>query len=100
MPGFGHLPELLVIMVLGLLFFGPKRLPEMGNAVGKTIKEFQRSFKSISEPEVKDTTIPSSVPTALPAAMESTTALPTPHEPTTVMPLAHETIVEAPTHAA
>lgn len=38
-------PEFWVIIALALLFFGPKRLPEMGSAIGKTIKEFQHSMK-------------------------------------------------------
>ena len=34
--------ELIVILFVGLLFFGPKRLPEIGNALGKSINEFRR----------------------------------------------------------
>ena len=49
MPFFGHLPELIIILVLGLLIFGPKRLPEMGNAVGKTIKAFQKTMHEIGD---------------------------------------------------
>jgi sec-independent protein translocase protein TatA len=48
MPFVGHLPELIVVMLLALLIFGPKRLPEMGNAVGKTIKEFQHTMKEVT----------------------------------------------------
>ncbi len=47
MFGIGHFPELLLVAAVALLFFGPKRLPEMGNAVGKTIREFQKSMKEI-----------------------------------------------------
>lgn len=35
------LPEMMVIMVFALLIFGPKKLPEIGRSVGKTIKGFQ-----------------------------------------------------------
>jgi sec-independent protein translocase protein TatA len=41
---------LLVLAVIALLFFGPKRLPEMGSAVGKTIKEFQKSMREVTHP--------------------------------------------------
>jgi len=41
---------LLVLAVVALLFFGPKRLPEMGSAVGKTIKEFQKSMREVTHP--------------------------------------------------
>ena len=45
-----HWPELVAVVVIGLLFFGPKRLPEIGASVGKTIKEFQKSMKEVNEP--------------------------------------------------
>jgi sec-independent protein translocase protein TatA len=35
------LPEMAVIMVVALLIFGPKKLPEIGRSVGKTIRSFQ-----------------------------------------------------------
>ena len=46
-----HWYELLPLVLLALLFFGPKRLPEMGSAIGKTIKEFQKSMRDVTEPE-------------------------------------------------
>lgn len=35
------LPEMLLILVVALLIFGPKKLPEIGRSLGKTIKSFQ-----------------------------------------------------------
>ncbi|HEX6543128.1 MAG TPA: twin-arginine translocase TatA/TatE family subunit [Ktedonobacterales bacterium] len=46
-----HWYDLLVLLALALLIFGPKRLPEMGSSIGKTIKEFQRSMREVKEPE-------------------------------------------------
>ena len=50
------LPEMGVIMVVALLIFGPKKLPEIGRSLGKTIRsfqeasnEFQSEFKKESE---------------------------------------------------
>lgn len=43
MPGFIGLPELLVLAVVVLLIFGPKRLPEMGKSLGKGLREFRDS---------------------------------------------------------
>lgn len=42
---FGRLglPELLVILVLALIIFGPGKLPEVGRAFGRTISEFKRA---------------------------------------------------------
>jgi sec-independent protein translocase protein TatA len=38
------LPELLVILVILFFIFGAKRIPEMGKAVGETIKGFKKSM--------------------------------------------------------
>ena len=35
------IPEIAVIVVLALLIFGPKRLPQLGKTIGKTIKGLQ-----------------------------------------------------------
>ena len=43
------MPEILVILVLVLLVFGAKRLPEMGAAMGKGIREFKRSLKDVQD---------------------------------------------------
>jgi len=49
------LSELLVILAIVLLFFGVKRLPEIGNALGKAIREFKKASKKVDD-EVKDIT--------------------------------------------
>lgn len=36
-------PELMMIMLLALLLFGPKKIPEIGRMLGKGIREFKRS---------------------------------------------------------
>jgi sec-independent protein translocase protein TatA len=38
MPGNIGLPEVLVVLVIALIVFGPKRLPELGRSVGKGIR--------------------------------------------------------------
>jgi sec-independent protein translocase protein TatA len=50
MFGF-HAPELIIILVVALLIFGPKKLPEMGSAIGKSIKEFQKGMRDLSSPK-------------------------------------------------
>jgi sec-independent protein translocase protein TatA len=47
------MPELIVIAVVIILLFGAKRLPEIGSAIGKAIREFKRAGKEI-ENDVKD----------------------------------------------
>ena len=40
----------LILLVLGaLLIFGPKRLPELGQAVGKMLAEFKKSIKQVED---------------------------------------------------
>ena len=56
------LPEIAVIGLLALIIFGPKRLPEMGRTLGKTLKGFQSASsefekeiqKAMNEPEDKE----------------------------------------------
>lgn len=51
MFGIG-VPELLIIMVVALLIFGPGKLPEIGGALGKGIRDFRKAFEGRDE-EVK-----------------------------------------------
>jgi sec-independent protein translocase protein TatA len=48
---FGNLgfTEILMLMVVFLLVFGAKRLPEIGSAMGKGIREFKRSMKEVQD---------------------------------------------------
>jgi sec-independent protein translocase protein TatA len=50
---FGLSAEHIVILVIILLLFGPKRLPELGNTLGKAIKNFKDSLNAVKEPEFK-----------------------------------------------
>jgi len=44
MPGFIGLPELMLLGLVVLLVFGPKRLPEMGRSIGRGMREFKESI--------------------------------------------------------
>jgi TatA/E family protein of Tat protein translocase len=39
--------ELLVIMVIALLIFGPRKLPELGRSIGKGLSEFKRASNDL-----------------------------------------------------
>lgn len=50
-------PGLILILVLALIIFGPNKLPEIGRAVGKSIREFKRATNGIADDikeELKD----------------------------------------------
>ncbi|MBN2200274.1 MAG: TatA/E family twin arginine-targeting protein translocase [Candidatus Aminicenantes bacterium] len=42
-------PEMLVIMAIALLVFGPKKLPEVGKSIGRAIREFRRTSDELKE---------------------------------------------------
>lgn len=41
--------ELLVILLIALLIFGPAKLPQMGKAIGESMREFKKSVKGLNE---------------------------------------------------
>jgi sec-independent protein translocase protein TatA len=48
MPNIG-LPEILIVLVIALIVFGPKRLPELGRSLGKGINEFKDGMSGVHE---------------------------------------------------
>jgi sec-independent protein translocase protein TatA len=64
---FGNLgfSEILLIMVIFLLVFGAKRLPEIGSAMGKGIREFKKSMREVTD-EIDRPTPPPAEPRKLP----------------------------------
>jgi sec-independent protein translocase protein TatA len=49
MFGIG-MPEMIVILIVALVIFGPGKLPELGSSIGKAIRGFK---KAMEEPETK-----------------------------------------------
>jgi TatA/E family protein of Tat protein translocase len=54
MPLGFHGLDLIVILVIALLIFGPKKLPEMGSSIGKSIKEFRKGMSEITNPKEEE----------------------------------------------
>lgn len=48
---FGHLPELIIILVIGLIVFGPEKLPEAAANAGKMVREMREVMDSALHPE-------------------------------------------------
>jgi sec-independent protein translocase protein TatA len=65
MPFGISLPELLILLVVLLLVFGAKRLPEMGKSLGKGMREFKDAVTGMDdEPDSATSTAPAELPTA------------------------------------
>ncbi|MED3573002.1 twin-arginine translocase TatA/TatE family subunit [Cytobacillus praedii] len=48
------IPGLILILVLALIIFGPKKLPEIGRAVGQTLREFKKSARELTSDMTED----------------------------------------------
>lgn len=47
-------PGLILILVIALVIFGPKKLPEIGRAIGQTFREFKKSTKDLIDDETEN----------------------------------------------
>ncbi len=59
--------EMLILLLVLLLVFGPKRLPEMGRALGKSMREFKESITGDNDDD-RDSKPTAAAPAELPAA--------------------------------
>ncbi len=71
MPGIG-LPEILIVLVIVLVIFGPKRLPDLGRSLGSGMREFKDSVTGKGD----DRKLPASDEKAEPARAEKSEATP------------------------
>lgn len=62
MPGGISIWEILILLLVALLIFGPKRLPEMGRSLGRGLREFKDSVTGKDKDELDE--IPAELPTA------------------------------------
>jgi sec-independent protein translocase protein TatA len=80
-------PELIVIFVVALLVFGPRKLPEIGKSLGKALKEFQRArnelISTVEEEVRKIESEPTTTTSPITSQAHTEPKLdPYPHDPT------------------
>jgi TatA/E family protein of Tat protein translocase len=78
------MPELIVIFVIALIIFGPRKLPELGRTLGKSLSEFKKASNELRSTIEEEIRIEEQRETAKPAAPASSTtatasAAPVPH---------------------
>jgi sec-independent protein translocase protein TatA len=79
MPSFGP-GELIIILVIALLIIGPGKLPDVGSALGKSIREFRKASTDVQEAtRIDSSATPPTTASAPPAAPPA----PPPSEPST-----------------
>jgi sec-independent protein translocase protein TatA len=89
------MPELIIIFVIALIIFGPRKLPELGRSLGKSLAEFKKAsneLKSTLEEEIRleeqRSTLEASKAATAAQAASAPTAVPHADEPVPV-PVRH-----------
>lgn len=80
MPGIGPI-EIVILLLVALIVFGPKRLPEMGRSLGRGMREFKDSISGRDEPAHREQAAQLPPPAAEPTPTATGTAPPE-REPT------------------
>ncbi len=99
MLGIGHFPELIIVLVIALIVFGPGKLPEIGRSLGKGLRGFQQASKELQSTlngpfEDINAPITSSPPASTPQAGPGTVPV------TTVEHLPDQSSAGGPAHVA
>jgi len=68
--------HIVIIVVVALLIFGPKRLPDMGRSIGKALSEFRSGAKEMTEGFREEVNHPATAKAASPAFQTSTFSAP------------------------
>jgi sec-independent protein translocase protein TatA len=97
-------PELIIIFVVALIVFGPRKLPELGRSLGKSLAEFKRAsndLRNTLDEEIRQDERKNAAPMSTPAPTVQPSPAIGPHEPAALAAhtapenLAHDTAPEA-----
>ena len=93
------MPELVIILVIALIVFGPRKLPELGRSLGKSIGEFKRASNELRNTLDEEIRVEEQKEQRAKQATDQTSAIDaakvlTPAEPS---PVADETVSRTPT---
>ena len=83
MEGLFQPSHIILILVVALLIFGPKRLPDIGKSLGKGIREFKGALSHLADEEPSTSSTPAPIPPPAPAVAQPVdgTAAATPPAP-------------------
>ena len=95
MPGFGHWPALLLILVVVLIFWGPGKLPEIASAVGKAMHEFRKQSSDFQD-EIRRSATPRSEPETYQSTQSTDIATPVAPEVKPLPPAAPPEVNQGP----
>ena len=88
-------PELIVIFIIALIIFGPRKLPELGKSLGKSLSEFKRAsneLRNTLDEEIRQEERTKTV-SAPPPAVQPTAAI-GPHDP-----VSEPSVIDGPVHS-
>lgn len=97
------MPELIVIFVIALIIFGPRKLPELGKSLGRSISEFKRAsneLRNTLEEEIRVDDQRQKSAAAAPVAAAPAAVEPAPVEPAAAEPAPVEAAEPAPVEPA
>ena len=80
--------ELIIVLIIALIVVGPGKLPDVGSALGKSIREFRRAASDVQEATKLETPAAAPTPAPVPA--------PAPQTPAPAAPVAAAPVVAAP----
>lgn len=69
-------PDLLILLVIVLVLFGAKRLPELARGLGQSVNEFKKAKDEFEKEVSKSSTVSTAPPPSAPATSETATATP------------------------